>query len=128
MVSFRHRSRIKVPGLRLHAFTMIEGIVSMVILSIMLSVAILVSLNLYRSMPRYKVQHMQQRLQNQMDSLVAVPEVDGITYRLGEYELTYTTEVDRRFTNMRMAYGSLSDSLGNQVDHQQLFLSYESKD
>lgn len=104
---------------------MIEGIISMIILSTLLSVGVIVSLNIYKSLPKYSVQQMKGVLGVQMDSLVGVPVVDDLVYPLGQYQMIYTTEKDGRFENIRVAKGVLIDSLGIEVSKQRLILAYE---
>lgn len=111
--------------MKLKAFTLIEGIVSMVLLSILLSVAVLISFNLYKSIPRDHMHQMEKKLEMQLDSLIRVEVEDVVNYQMGQYSMQYEMTPSDQFKNMQIATAVISDTLGNEVTKQRLFLKYD---
>ena len=110
---------------KLKSFTIIEGIVSMVLLSIVLSVTVLISFNLYRSFPAQHQQIMHSVLTQQMDSIIRLGSLDNIAYAQGAYQIEYKSEPATGLMNMMLARGEISDSLGNVWETKKLFVHYE---
>ncbi len=110
---------------KLKSFTIIEGIVSMVLLSIVLSVTVLISFNLYKSFPAQHQQFMRSVLTQQMDSIIQSGSLDNLEYAQGGYYIEYQSEQAAELKNMRLAKGVISDSLGHVWETKKLFVHYE---
>lgn len=111
--------------MRFSAFTLIEGIVSMVLLSLLLSIGVLTSFNLYKSLPRERELDMDSRMKIQLDSLIQLPVIEPVNYQSGAYEIVYQSEQSDKFQNMRLGSINIRDSLGLERSMQKLFLYYE---
>jgi hypothetical protein len=111
--------------MKLKAFTLIEGIVSMVMLSLLLSVGGLISFNLYRSLPRNEEVRMQGMLSAKLDSLIELRTLQDVQFEKGSYYFDYSTEAWQNSPNLYVGELIISDTLGRKQEMHRIFVSYE---
>lgn len=111
--------------MKLEAFTIIEGIISMVILSLLLSVGGMISFNLYRSLPKNENVKMKGILTSQLDSLTDLGITESQKYVFGTYQIDFAVEEWNETERLYMATITLTDSLQRTETMERVFLSYE---
>ncbi|MFH6986035.1 hypothetical protein [Marinoscillum luteum] len=98
--------------MRLKAYTIIEGIVSMVLLSILLSIAVIVSFNLYRSFPARRELALKNQVTQQLDSLVAIKQIRPLTFSKDHLSLSYEVRDFQGFDLIKIGSCIGQDSTG----------------
>ncbi|MEQ8580617.1 MAG: hypothetical protein RIC30_21720 [Marinoscillum sp.] len=98
--------------MRLKAYTIIEGIVSMVLLSILLSVAVIVSFNLYRAFPAHRELELKNLVIHHLDSLVAMKHTRPLTFSADHLSLSYEVRDFQGFDHIMIASCMGQDSTG----------------
>ncbi len=110
---------------RFRAFTIIEGIVSMVILSLLLSISLLIAFNLYRSYPSYPQQTLESRSDLLIDSLANTEPDDPILYSTSLYDVRCILHDFYTFDRVKRLECTITDSLGRSVVRSRLILYEE---
>ena len=107
--------------MRCSAYTLIEGIVSMVILSLLLSISVLISFNLYRTLPAEKEISLENRAKRELDSLVNIHAVKSMTYRFDKYQVVYHVSDFEDMKNVKIATLAVTDSMENEKTKKKIF-------
>ena len=113
MVSSRRSKGIGLFKLKLPAFTIVEGVVSMLILSIILSIGAIISFNLYRAFPPYRILTFESMAQLKMDSIMERGIIEAKQW--SDRGISYSLDVNP-FYDMEHVYVarlSVADSFGN---------------
>lgn len=109
---------------RLPAFTLIEGIVAMVLLSLIFSTAVLVSFRLYQGLAPVHELQLDAWLQQQMDSVVLLPPSNRLAFGSGDLSCVCFTEPLDRFSQSSVLTCTATDSLGYSVSGQRIIHFY----
>lgn len=97
---------------RLHGFSIIEGIVAMVILSLLLTVASVVFVRYYQVFPAMGAQYLKVRTCHILDSMVQVHHADNQEIKVNGLMCSYQTFPLDEFTRFRRAVLTCQDTLG----------------
>lgn len=109
----------------LRAFTIVEGIVSMVILSLLLSVSLIIAFNVYKSFPSNPRHALETNLHFLLDSLAEnkITEQGFINYR--SYNVSVEVSPFYTFDQVSVLHCTITDSLGRTVSNSKLVLRDE---
>gem|GEM_PF-4513657 len=78
--------------MKFQAFTLVEGVVTMIILSLILSFTLVVGFNLLTSFPSQNELNSQFYMEQSLDSLLKVGQSEPVTYRYSNYDFSYSIE------------------------------------
>ncbi|WP_421876523.1 hypothetical protein [Marinoscillum sp.] len=114
--------------MKLAAYTLIEGIVTMVILSILLTAISIISFNVYRSYPSGSTLLLQNRVNASLDSMIQKKHMDLRLWSAGGIDYTYRTRKYDRFETIYRARLVGVDSLGKEYVTSGIFYVMDDED
>ena len=98
--------------MRLSAYTIIEGIVAMVILSILLTAIVLISFNVYRTFPSARSLMLQNQVRFTLDSMTDIRYNDLRIWSQSGIDYNYTANRFDQFDHVYRATLTGMDSVG----------------
>lgn len=110
--------------MRFQAYTLIEGLVSMVIIGLLLSIGGAISFNLYKSLPRNENLRMQGLLKHQMDSIEQLGTLKEMNFIYSGYLVDFEMETWNESEHLVLGRLTISDTLGNQEILERVLASY----
>lgn len=114
--------------MKLPAYTIIEGIITMVILSILLSATVMISFNVYKSFPPATELWLQNQVDMKLDSLVRLKSTRLLLWEDAHVQYNYEISKFESFDNVYRATLDGADSLGEEYNQSTIFYIVEDED
>lgn len=105
----------------LKAFTLIETLVTLVILSIIFTLTTIIAFNYYRSIPAWSELKAENELKRMLDSLVISQRIENYQSTIGRMEFLYECHPSTYSEKVFIAHGILRDS-SNQIEQQEILI------